>query len=187
MLTQARYSVLRIVICVPDPKLQKYHEILDAMLGSVVRLQSKGGVPFSFTYHGKQYDMNLRVFLMFIIGDTKGHDKLCGHYNSQALQMKQVCRHCDIPTIDCDNAFYPWQHVKPDVVHALVVSNDLSLTGNVKHYFCSSELLNIKHCIGRSILQHCHPALFESLLSAQVFLFSIRITSTSYNFPFRIP
>jgi hypothetical protein len=69
-------------------KLQMYHEILDAMLASVVRLQSKGGVPFSFTYHGKQYNVNLKVFLMFIISDTKGHDKLCGRYNSQALQVK---------------------------------------------------------------------------------------------------
>jgi hypothetical protein len=95
------------------------------MLASVVRLQRKGGVLFSFTYRGKQYDMNLKVFLMFIIDDTKGHDKLYGHYNSCALQMKQVCCHCDTPTMDCYNAFYPWQHVKLDAVHALVVSNDL--------------------------------------------------------------
>jgi hypothetical protein len=60
------------------------------MLASVVQLQSKGGVPFSFTYCGKRYDVNLKVFLMFIIGDTEGHDKLCGHYNSRALQVKRV-------------------------------------------------------------------------------------------------
>jgi hypothetical protein len=84
-----------------------YHEIMDAMLASFVRLQRKGGVPFSFTYRGKQYDVNLKVFLMFIIGDTEGHYKLCGGYNSRALQVKRVCRHCDIPTMDCDHAFYP--------------------------------------------------------------------------------
>jgi hypothetical protein len=89
------------------------HEIMDAMLASVVKLQRKGGVPFSFTYRGKQYDVNLKVFLMFIIGDTKGHDKLCGCYNRRALQVKRVCRHYDIPTMDCDNAFYPWRDVKP--------------------------------------------------------------------------
>jgi hypothetical protein len=80
--------------------------------------------PFSFTYCGKQYDANLKVFLMFIIDDTEGHDKLCGRYNSQALPVKRVCHHCDIPTMDCDNAFYPWRQVKPDVVHTLLVSND---------------------------------------------------------------
>jgi hypothetical protein len=115
-------------------KLRMYHEILDAMLASVVKLQSKGGVPFSFTYRGKHYDVNLKVFLVFIIGDTEGHDKLCGRYNSRALQVKQVCRHCDIPTMDCDNAFYPWRHVKPDVVHSLVVSNDLEGLKAMSHY-----------------------------------------------------
>ena len=69
-------------------KLRMYHEILDAMLASVVRLQSKGGIPFSFSYRGKPYNVNLKVFLMFIIGDTEGHDKLCGRYNSRALQVK---------------------------------------------------------------------------------------------------
>jgi hypothetical protein len=62
-------------------KLRVYHEILDAMFSSVVKLQSKGSVPFSFTYRGKHYDMNLKVFLIFIIGDTKRHDKLCALHN----------------------------------------------------------------------------------------------------------
>jgi hypothetical protein len=77
-----------------------YHGIFDAMLASVVNLQSKGGVPFSFTYRGKHYDVNLKVLLMFIIVHTEGHDKLCGRYNSRTLQVKRLCRHCDIPTMD---------------------------------------------------------------------------------------
>jgi hypothetical protein len=105
-------------------KLRMYHEILDAMLESVVKLQSKGGVPFSFTYRGKQYNVNLKVFLMVVIGDTEGHDKLCGRYNSRALQVQRVCRHCNIPTMECDNAFYPWRHVFPEDVQALVKADD---------------------------------------------------------------
>ena len=101
-----------------------YHEILDAMLESFVKLQSKGGVPFSFTYQGKEYKVNLKVFLMVVIGDTEGHDELCGWYNSRALQVQCVCRHCNIPTMECDNAFYPWRHVVPDDVQALVKSDD---------------------------------------------------------------
>jgi hypothetical protein len=62
-----------------------------------------------------------RPRLIVQCGDIKGHDKLCGHYNRRTLQVKQVCHHCDIPIMDCDNAFYPWRHhVKPDVVHSLV-------------------------------------------------------------------
>jgi hypothetical protein len=124
--------------------LRMYHEILGVMLASVVRLQRKGGVPFSFTYRGKQYDANLKVFLMFIIGDTKGHDKLCGRYNSRALQAKQI------PTMDCDNAFYPWQHVKPDVVHSLVVSNDLEGLKAMSQHPLKNAFYNSKLDIGRN-------------------------------------
>jgi hypothetical protein len=130
-------------------KLRMYHEILDAMLASVVKLQRKGGVPFSFTYLGKQYDANLKVFLMFIIGDTEGHDKLCGRYNSRALQVKRVCCHCDIPTMDCDNAFYPRRHVKPDVVHSLVVSNDLEGLKAMSQHPLKNAFYNPKLDIGQ--------------------------------------
>jgi hypothetical protein len=133
-------------------KLQMYHEILDAMLASVVQLQSKGDVPFFFTYRGKRYDVNLKVFLIFIIGDTEGHDKLCGRYNSRALQVKQVCRHCNIPTMDCDNAFYPcWRHVKPDVVHSLVVSDDLEGLKAMSQHPLKNAFYNSKLDIG------CNP------------------------------
>jgi hypothetical protein len=127
-----------------------YHEILDTMLASVVKLQSKGGVPFSFTYCGKHYDVNLKVFLIFIIGDTEGHGKLCDCYNSRALQVKRVCGHCDIPTIDCDNAFYPWRHVKPDVVHSLVVSKDLEGLKAMSQQPLKNAFYNSKLDIGRN-------------------------------------
>lgn len=35
-------------------KLQIHHENMGVMLELVVHLQSKGGIPFSFVYHGKQ-------------------------------------------------------------------------------------------------------------------------------------
>jgi hypothetical protein len=91
------------------------------MLELVVKLQSEGGVPFSFTYRGKQYNLNLNVFLMVVIGDTERQDKLCGRHNRYALQVQRVCRHCcNIPTMECDkNAFYPWRHIFPDDVQAL--------------------------------------------------------------------
>ncbi len=131
-------------------KLRMYHEILDAMLASVVRLQSKGGIPFSFSYRGKQYNVNLKVFLMFIIGDTEGHDKLCGRYNSRALQVKRVCRHCDIPTMDCDNAFYPWKHVMPDAVHSLVASNDVEGLKAMSQHLLTNAFYNPKLDIGHN-------------------------------------
>jgi hypothetical protein len=61
---------------------------------------------------------------MVVIGDTEGHDKLCGRYNSHTLQVQHVCHHCNIPTMGCDDAFYPWWHVLPGGVQALVKAED---------------------------------------------------------------
>jgi hypothetical protein len=54
---------------------------------------------------------------MVVIGDTEGHDKLCGWYNSYASQVQRVYCHCNIPKMECDNAFYLWWHLLPDDVH----------------------------------------------------------------------
>ncbi len=59
------------------------------------------------------------------LGTLRDIDKLCGRYNGRALQVKRVCRHCNIQPMDCDKAFYPWQHVVPVAVHALVVAKDV--------------------------------------------------------------
>ena len=44
-----------------------------------------------------------------MIGDTAGHDKMCGHYCAYSALVKQNCRYCEVPTADSDNptANYP--------------------------------------------------------------------------------
>jgi hypothetical protein len=76
---------------------------------------------------------------MVVIGDTKGHGKLCGWYSSRTLQVQRVRRHCNILTMECDNAFYPWWHVLPDDVHALVQSDDhVGLEAISQHHVCNA-------------------------------------------------
>ncbi len=38
------------------------------------------------------------------MGTLRDIDKLCGRYNSRALQVKRVCRHCNIQPMDCEVA-----------------------------------------------------------------------------------
>jgi hypothetical protein len=110
------------------------------MLELVVKLQSKGGVPLSLTYqHGREYNVKLKVFLMAVIGDTEGHDTLCGWYNSPTLQVQRVCFPRNIPTMECDNAFYLWQHVLSDDVHALIQPDDhVGLKAISQHHVCNA-------------------------------------------------
>ena len=58
-------------------KLNPYHENLDGILESTMQVNDQGGIPFEFSYCVKQYNVMFKLFMMCVIGDTKGHDKLC--------------------------------------------------------------------------------------------------------------
>jgi hypothetical protein len=50
--------------------------------------------------------------------------------------------------MDCDNAFYPWRHVKPDAVHSLLVSNDLEGLKAMSQHPLKNAFYNSKLDIG---------------------------------------
>ncbi len=37
-------------------------------------------------------------YVHFVIGDTKGHNRLCGHYTARLAKIKQLCHACECPT-----------------------------------------------------------------------------------------
>jgi hypothetical protein len=88
-----------------------------------------------------------------VIGITVSHYKcnvfVGGRYKSLTLQVERVCRHCDIPTTECDNAFYPWWHVFPNDVQALVKAHDhVGLKAISQHHVCNAFYNNPKLNIG---------------------------------------
>jgi hypothetical protein len=52
--------------------------------------------------------------------------------------------------MDCDNAFYPWRHVKQDAVYSLVVSNDLEGLKAMSQHTLKNAFYNSKLDIGRN-------------------------------------
>ena len=97
-----------------------YHEILSEILESLMQLQESGGIHWNFEYHGKQYSVNLKFYLLAIIGDTEGHDRMCGQFNSRSLQTQRLCCHCDLPTMDMDNPHKKWSHILQQDIANLV-------------------------------------------------------------------
>ena len=91
-------------------------------------------MPFSFMYWGKKYDVILKFSILVILGDTEGHDRLCARYKSRGLGVACLCRHCDIPTSEIDNAFYDAEHHTVQQVQDLVaVGDDLGLQAISQH------------------------------------------------------
>jgi hypothetical protein len=80
-------------------KVNEYHMQIDFILqqSGFLALQEKG-IKWNVQYRGKSYPTILHPYIPFIIGDTEGHDTLCGHYKSRTSAVAQLCRACECPT-----------------------------------------------------------------------------------------
>jgi hypothetical protein len=58
--------------------------------------------------------MWLHFKLSLIIGNTEGHDKLCGHYISYSSNIQRMCRDCNIPQRFGDDPHKSCEFVKVD-------------------------------------------------------------------------
>ena len=62
-----------------------------------LRLQ-KHGFQWNLYYNGKIHSVVFNPYVPFIIGDTDGHDRLCGHYTARFSKMEQLSCICECPT-----------------------------------------------------------------------------------------
>ena len=84
-------------------KMKIYHKCLIAMLSSLKDIQNEGGIPFNLKLrNGSFFKVNLKLYIQFVIGDTKGHDYLCGRKGSYSPGMAQLLRDCDVSPENSD-------------------------------------------------------------------------------------
>jgi hypothetical protein len=69
-------------------------------------------------------------FVPFIIGDTKGHDRLCGHFTARFAQIQHLCCICKCPTSLTGYSKSKFLHRHPKSIDALLQkakTNELEL------------------------------------------------------------
>ena len=80
-------------------RLNEYHLQINFILRESGYLDlQESGLKWNLHYRGKSYPVHLHVYVPFIVGDTVGHDALCGHYQSRTSTVAQLCRSCVCPT-----------------------------------------------------------------------------------------
>ena len=84
-----------------------------------LRLQ-KHGFRWNLHYLGNIHRVVFHPFVPFIIGDTEGHDRLCGHYTARFAQIQQLCRICECPTSLTGYSKSKFPHRHPKAIDALV-------------------------------------------------------------------
>jgi len=86
----------------------------------------RNGFNWMLHYKEKVHPIVLHPYIPFIIGDTEGHDRLCGHYTTRFKTIQQLCRSCECPTRFTGYSKAKYRHRKPSIVNRLVRSRDLN-------------------------------------------------------------
>jgi hypothetical protein len=160
-------------------KMQDYHLILGVILESFIKCQIKPLVWHFMDKDSQQMKpMAMKIPVLYVIGDTDGHDKLCGKYGCRNNTVKRLCRYCDTPFEETSSSDFKYSLNKLSQVKALIEKhdeatlNDMSFhcIENVWHQvqFCDpvrniygATLAEVLHCMQQGIFEYAIKILFE--------------------------
>jgi hypothetical protein len=101
-------------------------------------LQNKG---FCWKLHfsGRIYPVTFRTYVPFVVGDTKGHDVVCGHYKFRMGNVAQLCRACTCPKLS------GWSKSnfslrKASDVKRLITNRDTELLQSMSQHYLANGL-----------------------------------------------
>ena len=85
-------------------RVQDYHDMLSSTFQEMHHIRPSGGIRLTLDFvENLIYRVTAIPVIQFIIGDFKGNDMLCGRMSGYTLQMKGLCRDCDISPNDGDD------------------------------------------------------------------------------------
>lgn len=116
-------------------KAQDLHALMKALMEQLVELQDKGFV-WDLYYNGRIYkDVEFIPFIPFLMCDTEEADRHCGRYLARSQGVKNLCRYCYCPTLQCSNpkANYPLKEWKD--IDNMVQSEDYEQLQGISQQF----------------------------------------------------
>jgi hypothetical protein len=129
----------------PIEKAQDYHYILGFILGSLRQAQESNGIAWCFKYRNQFYNVVMKVPILFVIGDTEGHDKLCGKYTNRVVS-KHLCRYCDCPRDRTGRAHTTFQYIKASQIAKLVSQKDENQLKQMSYHCVENCFTNLTFC-----------------------------------------
>jgi Plavaka transposase len=96
------------------------------------------GFHWNIHYQRKVFPVTFRMYVPFIVGDTEGHDQLCGHYKCRTGNVAQLCRACVCPTKLCGWSKAKFSYRTSEKVNQLIRRQDMEqLKAMSQHYLRS--------------------------------------------------
>ena len=153
-------------------KIRDYHYVLNIILKSYKDAQV-ADLPWTIQYKGRAYDVRMRVPLLYVIGDTEGHDKLCAHYQCRAnAGIKSLCRYCDCPNLETGNPRYKGNLTRASTVQRLVDRNDKKKLQQMSYHCVENAFNGVLFCDPNRGINGATPVELLHLLQHGLFLYS---------------
>ena len=127
-------------------RLNEYHMQIDCILceSGYLDLQ-RTGLKWNLSFCGKSFPVVLHPFIPFIIGDTEGHDALCGYYKSRTSGVAQLCRGCKCPTmISGYSKARDYARRKPKIINKLVREKNLPELKAMSQQYLNNAFDNVR-------------------------------------------
>ena len=130
----------------PADKASDYHLMLEHILKSLVDVQNGPGIAWKLNYRGVAHDVVFKFPLMFVSGDTEGHDKLVGKYLSRATNVARLCRYCDCPTLETHNPHCVVTLTKAIDIQRLVRDSDTDGLQAISYHCIQNGFRSVRFC-----------------------------------------
>ncbi|KAI2513242.1 hypothetical protein MHU86_1280 [Fragilaria crotonensis] len=153
-----------------------------------IALQTRNGFRWVLQYMGKKHPIVLHPYIPFMVGDTEGHDRLCGHYNARFSSVKQLCRACECPTDKTGYSQAKYPHRKPSVIDRLVNGGKLRQLQLMSLNYLSNGFTDVRFGLHnkRGIFGAC-PGEMLHLISLGWFKYCLEAFSDQAGKPGTIP
>ena len=153
-----------------------YHHQLGYIFSELQKIQTQGGLHWRWSYSSPQYKVTqlcLKLPILFIIGDTVGHDKLCG---LKAGGKSVYCRVCSCVQEEMDDPLFKPKYTHMSTLKKMATTfhgrkkiasmgyHPLKKNAFYDLLFCDPES-GINGCTPVEILHHLQQGLFKYLLN----------------------
>jgi hypothetical protein len=126
--------------------LNEYHLQIRCILekSGFLALQEHG-FNWKLQYRGQTIPVVFHPYIPFIIGDTEGHDRLCGHYTSRGKGVNQLCRACECPA-ECSGSSkssgYPLR--SPFLINRMVRGKQIDNLGLISQQYLKNAFDDVR-------------------------------------------
>ena len=153
-----------------------YHHMLEVILEDFKECQQYK-FQWELEFDDVCFEIQLAIPVMFIIGDTDGHDKLAGRYTSRN-NVARLCRYCNCPFAETDNPDFEYVYTQHNHMFKTINSASPSELQNLSVHkvnnawkdilFCDPKrglfgalCADILHCLQHGLFQYAIQIVFE--------------------------